>query len=61
MFCVEPNSPPVLVVVPNADVPKPAAVPKAVSVDETFYTTLKTKNTGGIFGVHGVQQSISMK
>lgn len=32
LFCVEPNSPPVLVVVPNADVPKPPVVPNPVSV-----------------------------
>lgn len=32
LFCAEPNSPPVLVVVPNADVPKPPVVPKPASV-----------------------------
>lgn len=32
LFCAEPKSPPVLVVVPNADVPNPPVVPKPVSV-----------------------------
>lgn len=31
LFCVDPNSPPVFVVAPNADVPKPPAAPKPVS------------------------------
>lgn len=33
LFCAEPNSPPVFVVVPNADVPNPPVVPKPVSVN----------------------------
>lgn len=36
LFCVEPNSPPVLVVVPNADVPKPPVVPNPVSVATVY-------------------------
>lgn len=36
LFCVEPNSPPVLVVVPNADVPKPPVVPNPVSVATAY-------------------------
>lgn len=32
LFCAEPKSPPVLAVVPNADVPNPPVVPKPASV-----------------------------
>lgn len=31
LFCAEPNSPPVLGVVPNVDAPKPPVVPNPVS------------------------------
>lgn len=33
LFCVDPNSPPVFAVVPNADAPKPPVVPKPVSTE----------------------------
>lgn len=36
LFCVDPKRPPVLVVAPNADVPKPPVVPKPVSADTEF-------------------------
>lgn len=36
LFCVEPNSPPVLGVVPNADVPKPPVVPKPVPAGTVY-------------------------
>lgn len=37
LFCAEPNSPPVFVVAPNADVPNPPVVPKPVSVNTSSH------------------------